>query len=71
MPDQVRVNDTVELRCLYDLEGEAELYSLSWTFNGRDNKSSAGREFYRYVPRDSPRKQHYSLPYFKLHVSTY
>lgn len=67
VPDTVKVFDTVELKCLYDLEGES-LYSLSWTFC-KDEKNAKEKEFYRFVPRDHPRKQLYPLPYFRINVS--
>ena len=38
----VQKGEMVELMCNYQVEGEAELYSLKWY---RDNV-----EFYRYIP---------------------
>ena len=42
LPTMVGKGEMVELMCNYQVEGEAELYSLKWY---RDNV-----EFYRYIP---------------------
>jgi hypothetical protein len=50
------------LECHFDLEGEA-LYSVKWYKDGN--------EFFRYVPRDQPPAQLFSLPGVTVDVSTY
>lgn len=56
---QVRDTSAV-LECHYDLDGEA-LYSVKW-YKG-------GNEFYRYVPRDMPPAQIFSLVGVTVDVS--
>ncbi|XP_067009661.1 uncharacterized protein [Anabrus simplex] len=46
-------DQSARLECHFDLEGEA-LYSIKWYKDGN--------EFYRYVPRDMPPAQIFSLP---------
>ncbi|KAF4521237.1 hypothetical protein B566_EDAN005449 [Ephemera danica] len=48
-----QVYQSARLECHYDLEGEA-LYSVKWYKDGN--------EFYRYVPRDNPPAQIFTLP---------
>ena len=55
----VRENDA-RLECHFDLEGEA-LYSVKWYKDGN--------EFYRYVPRDQPPVQLFTLPGITVDVS--
>lgn len=56
---QVRDTSAV-LECHYDLDGEA-LYSVKWYKDGN--------EFYRYVPRDMPPAQIFSLVGVTVDVS--
>ncbi|XP_057654536.1 uncharacterized protein LOC130892870 [Diorhabda carinulata] len=53
IPTAARVRDTVSLQCKYDLEGEP-LYTLKW-YKGT-------KEFYRYIPKELPNTQTFSLP---------
>ncbi|ALC39735.1 beat-IIIc, partial [Drosophila busckii] len=53
IPPYVVKGGSVQLECLYDLDGEA-LYSVKWYKDGN--------EFYRYVPRDNPPAQTFRLP---------
>ncbi|XP_022246400.1 uncharacterized protein LOC111086725, partial [Limulus polyphemus] len=52
IPKKVKSGREVKLTCLYDLEGD-RLYSIKWY---RDDK-----EFYRFVPNDTPQKQYFPL----------
>ncbi|XP_049764101.1 uncharacterized protein LOC126092519 [Schistocerca cancellata] len=47
------LHQNARLECHYDLEGES-LYSVKWYKDGR--------EFYRFVPRDTPPAQIFQLP---------
>jgi len=60
VPPTVSVGSDVFLRCLFDVEGD-NLYMLKW-YRGKD-------EFYRYVPKELPSTQVFSLPGFKVDVS--
>ncbi|KAK9871058.1 hypothetical protein WA026_010020 [Henosepilachna vigintioctopunctata] len=57
--DELRVpthavrDQTITLECYFDLEGET-LYSVKWYKDGH--------EFYRFVPRDVPQTEVFSLP---------
>lgn len=53
---------SARLECHYDLEGEA-LYAVKWYKDGS--------EFYRYVPRDNPPAQIFTLPGVTVDVSCY
>jgi hypothetical protein len=53
-------DQSARLECHYDLEGEA-LYSVKWYKDGN--------EFYRYVPRDLPPAQIFTLPGVTVDVS--
>uniref|UniRef100_T1J658 Ig-like domain-containing protein n=1 Tax=Strigamia maritima TaxID=126957 RepID=T1J658_STRMM len=57
IPSHVHIGHTVILKCLFEL-GNDELYSVKW-YRGKD-------EFYRYVPKDKPPGQVFSLEGFKV-----
>lgn len=63
IPSHAIRNQSVKLECHYDLEGET-LYSVKWYKDGN--------EFYRYVPRNMPPSQIFTLPgvTVDLHNST-
>ncbi|XP_052564293.1 uncharacterized protein LOC120430152 isoform X2 [Culex pipiens pallens] len=46
VPTAIRRGDTAHLYCNYEMEDKESLYSIKW-YKGR-------REFYRYVPRETP-----------------
>ncbi|XP_049764328.1 uncharacterized protein LOC126092649 [Schistocerca cancellata] len=53
IPMHTVLHQNARLECHYDLEGES-LYSVKWYKDGR--------EFYRFVPRDTPPAQIFQLP---------
>nr|CAI5841209.1 unnamed protein product [Callosobruchus analis] len=53
IPSHAVRNQSVKLECYFDLDGET-LYSVKWYKDGN--------EFFRYVPRDMPPTQSFSLP---------
>ena len=61
VPEAVRINHSIKLNCLYDLENEA-LYSIKWY---RELE-----EFYRYVPKEEPPTRIFSIPDLNVDVST-
>ena len=54
-------NSSVRLECHFELEPGEGLQSVKWYKNGK--------EFYRYVPRDDPRKTVFAQPAFAIDVS--
>jgi hypothetical protein len=44
-PGGVRVGDAIKLECQFDTEGD-QLYAVKW-YKGK-------KEFYRYLPKDTP-----------------
>nr|CAI5866405.1 unnamed protein product [Callosobruchus analis] len=52
--------DTVTLQCRFDIEGEP-LYTLKW-YKG-------GKEFYRYIPKEMPNTQVFTVPGITVDVS--
>lgn len=60
IPNHTVRHNQARLECYYDLDGEA-LYSVKWYKDGN--------EFYRYVPRDMPPAQFFSLPGVSVDVS--
>ncbi|XP_050079128.1 uncharacterized protein LOC126565971 [Anopheles maculipalpis] len=63
VPKHAAQGHSAKLECLYDMEGEV-LYSVKWYKDGS--------EFYRYVPRDDPPQQTFSIEGItvNLHNST-
>ncbi|KAJ8913960.1 hypothetical protein NQ315_015198 [Exocentrus adspersus] len=53
IPSHAVRNQSAKLECLFDLDGET-LYSVKWYKDGN--------EIYRFVPRDMPPTQSFSLP---------
>lgn len=61
VPEYVKVGQTPPLVCDYDIQND-QLYSVKWY---KDNM-----EFYRYVPRDTPQKQEFSVTGIKVVLVT-
>lgn len=60
VPDQVTKGSDVELKCIYDLEGNP-LYALQWFFEKG--------EFYRYAPNSNPNVITFNVTGEKVNVS--
>lgn len=60
VPSHAVKNQSVKLECHFDLDGET-LYSVKWYKDAN--------EFYRYVPRDDPPAQVFTLPGVTVDVS--
>lgn len=60
VPEAVKRGDSVTLECDYDLESAA-LYTIKWYRNEE--------EFYRFVPKESPPSQAFSVPHVTVDVS--
>lgn len=61
IPQHVVLNQTVTLECDFNLDKES-LYAVKWYKDGK--------EFYRFVPREVPSVQVFSLPGFSVDVSS-
>jgi hypothetical protein len=61
IPEQEEMNRDVSLKCLFELHIPALLYSVKWYKDGS--------EFYRYLPRETPPAQAFSLPGISVNVS--
>ncbi|MPD05682.1 hypothetical protein E2C01_101440 [Portunus trituberculatus] len=61
VPLHVPRGESTTLRCEFDLQGE-RLYSVKW-YKG-------GREFFRHVPNEQPKKQVYEVTGVNVDVST-
>lgn len=62
VPLHVPRGNSTTLRCEFDLQGE-RLYSVKW-YKG-------GREFFRHVPNEQPKKQVYQVTGVNVDVSIY
>lgn len=62
-PNYVRRGTDVRLSCHYDLENEG-LYAIKW-YKG----PTPFKEFYRYLPQESPPALAFSLPHVNVDVS--
>ena len=60
VPSEVVVGTSATLRCRYDLEGDT-LYSVKWYKNGK--------EFFRFVLKDSPPSQIFPLEGIRVNVN--
>lgn len=53
VPQAVRLNDALRLRCDFDLENEP-LYTVKWY--------KEGKEFFRHVPKEDPNMMTFTVP---------
>ncbi|XP_050307173.1 uncharacterized protein LOC126743934 isoform X2 [Anthonomus grandis grandis] len=60
VPITAKVHDAVRLQCIFDLEGEP-LYTVKWF--------KRGMEFFRYIPREDPKMQIFSIPGVNIDLS--
>ena len=60
MPRYLVVGEKTSLKCHYELDGEV-LYSLKWWKDGR--------QFYQYIPRNSPKMVVFTVPGVTVNVS--
>jgi len=61
-PGAVRVGEPIKLECQFDTEGD-QLYAVKWY---RGNK-----EFYRFMPKETPQSKVYNSSGIKVNVSTW
>ena len=60
MPRYLVVGESANLKCHYELEGEV-LYSLKWWKDGR--------QFYQYIPLNTPKVVVFTVPGVTVNVS--
>ena len=75
----IKINQSINLNCLYSLSLGEELFSLKWNFRRLKEESSENREFYRISHIRNPKKQSFPIQFnqgqeeepFSIDVSKY